>query len=80
MTATTERKCRCGTVMSLIREACWACDNCDSVQAGQMLNTPRPRVRTVADVRFDMSWLAEMTVQYGPLPPDVSTDDLYMEP
>lgn len=79
MTATDERKCRCGTVMQPLAEGYGACENCDQVQAGQMMTRPRPRVRTVQDIRFEMSWLAEMTVQYGPLPPDVSTDDLYME-
>ena len=79
MTAAEERKCRCGAAMRALRDGFVACENCDQVQAGQMLSSPRPRVRTVQDIRFDMSWLAEMTVQYGPLPPDVSTDDLYME-
>lgn len=70
-------KCKCGTGMSELRNGVFACENCDSTQVGEGMTSPRPRVRTPQDIRFDMSWLAEMTVEYGPLPADVSLDDLY---
>lgn len=57
MTVAERVRCRCGLAMQLTAGGAQYCENCDGVQAQQVLG--RPRLKTREDVRFEMYWVKE---------------------
>lgn len=78
MTVAEASRCRCGTRMRLLlspRGDYHACGNCDTLQVREVVGLQR--IKTKEDVRFDLYWWSTMDREYGPLPSDVNTNDLY---
>lgn len=73
--AAEARRCKCGNRMRMTQGGGYYCANCDTVQHRELLTLPR--LRTREDVRFNLYWWSKMDHEYGPLPKDVNTDDLY---
>jgi len=66
-------KCRCGQRLVDLNGVA-LCANCDQLQQVEVFG--RLRRRTAEDIRFELSWAAQIEKEYGPLPEGETLRDL----